>query len=322
MQFQLKPPDLNHITNIIKPPQLPPKQSVISCLSARLRMCVPRCIEDENLLGYFSRKGEAPERSPRASSSSTPSPARTVNDNLNSSPYLPTNSRRLSSPSKPAFEGAAHRRTEPRGNNRRNTTGPTGRSQPGVTTKRYTPNGHISVANGTIGSPNDKKSVTSSGSVNSKRGEKGGGNGFLGFVGMGQWSPPWSLMPVNVQQQEPAAQERPQQQRQRQRPPGAVIINRDPLQYRTDTTTAVVAVNSISDRAPVPKIEPSSLAAASSTRTTGESLWTIGGTRQGHGGVREEGGDGEPRLCVLDARTAVAAMGNKLAGKGVETGLG
>lgn len=55
--------------------------------------------------------------------------------------------------------------------------------------------------------------------------------------------------------------------------------------------------------------------------------WMIGGVtydgaEAGCDDSEAEMGAEEPRLCVLDARTAVAALGNQLVGKGVETVLG
>lgn len=148
--------------------------------------------------------------------------------------------------------------------------------------------------------------------------EDGSMSGFLGMVKMSNWSPPWSLTPVSVQleQQQPKSTQR------------KTLISTSPSQYR-----AAVASSGRNETA-----DPSPAHSANQSATNSpqeRSGWKMGGVsgKQGRAKVSTAEGDGgrgdgerngkdHPRLCVLDARTAVAAMGNQLVGKGVEMGLG
>lgn len=172
----------------------------------------------------------------------------------------------------------------------------------------------------------------------SQQEQDGGISSFLDMVKMPHWSPPWSLTAVNVQSEQ-------QQQPQRQGGLAARAGGRTtrtssttPTQYRlggassssnnNNKTSQTAAVGAAAARAD-PHYESPPPARSSPEKTQG---WKMGGvSRQGRSSVTWEGehgrgvgGDGslQPRLCVLDARTAVAAMGNQLVGKGVEMGLG
>ena len=144
------------------------------------------------------------------------------------------------------------------------------------------------------------------------------GDSFLNFVGMTSWTPPWSTTRVSVQQpvvpdkefarsekgkkQQQGGQteeQQQQQQRQQQQQKGG----RDGGGAEGDGRRRGGAGGGRGGGAGGVVVPPSPTVAAKGVKGAGS-------------------GDGEPRLCVLDARTAVAAMGNQLVGKGVETGAG
>lgn len=115
------------------------------------------------------------------------------------------------------------------------------------------------------------------------------------LMGIRQWSPPWTTTSSSDPQEEDEQLPRVQE-RQRRSSSG---------DERERTTGE--------SEAPVSRRNP---------------RWVMGGLKPANtdaegdiDGKEERTKDGEPRLCVLDARTAVAALGNQLVGKGVETGL-
>lgn len=146
---------------------------------------------------------------------------------------------------------------------------------------------------------------------------------FLDMVKMSQWSPPWSLTSVNVQSQE---QQRPMFRNAGKRSSPTKQEQHASADSTVDLERKIAGDGLLfhKDRAKTNPAKPKNESPILSKEKT---AWAMGGTRQGRTpdeGGEEAGadGDGQPRLCVLDARTAVAAIGNKLIGKGVETGLG
>lgn len=161
---------------------------------------------------------------------------------------------------------------------------------------------------------------------------------FLDMVKMPNWSPPWSMTTVNVQSEQ-------QQPRQETLAANAGKVTR--TSSTTPTKFRLGGASSCSSSRQNSKTSWSATAAAASrtdpqyvdlppTNSGPENSpgWKMGGlSRHGRSTAAWEGehrsgeGEGEDgsqqlRLCVLDARTAVAALGNQLVGKGVEMGLG
>lgn len=159
------------------------------------------------------------------------------------------------------------------------------------------------------GDPSRSRVEGDRGDVNGVRGSKNKtkpdlGESFLDFVGMSSWTSPWSVTRVNVQETQ-------QKQLNKKAPMPPIECNQElerkqqhHQQDSSENSTLSKGVVGMSDggegRRSGAKVRPAS-----------------------RGGVAT-GGDraAEPRLCVLDARTAVAALGNQLVGKGVETGAG
>lgn len=139
----------------------------------------------------------------------------------------------------------------------------------------------------------------------------GGGESFLEAFGISSWTPPWSTTKVAVQQ--PSAKSRPDLGKpadvQPSIPDGVEHASRHRQQQEGKRRgEGVGGSHRDSRRAAV----AAAGADAPDARERGKSRG------------REKGGPDRksPHLCVLDARTAVAALGNQLVGKGIETGAG
>lgn len=274
---------------------------------------VCRCGEDERLVGLFRRKG-LPANEPRAAQ--PPGDATSANPGSNNrrlSSSLPkptleprTNRRSSSGTSPPSRLGSATSGSSGTGlvgtrqeNGKENSDGGGGDGRPDTSGDRAGVNrdkGEASRDRGGDGSVVGK-GTTDRGAANSK-GKAGGGRGeeMSFFELVGSWSPPWSITRVNVQEpQQPAGgkdheqdvttQKQHQQQKQKQQ-----------QQQAEDADTKKRGKDSVEEA------EEGVI------------------SEEGVEGAGSE--DGEPQLCVLDARTAVAALGNQLVGKGVETGNG
>lgn len=148
----------------------------------------------------------------------------------------------------------------------------------------------------------DERSTSKSKSK-SKVGRVGEGeeSSLLETFGISSWTPPWATTKVAVQQPtsrvEPTGQE-------------TVADSRKTLDENCEEPSL---------RANLKGNEKHPAEAGSSAQQ--ESEEAEAGRGRGSG-TREGPEKVKPRLCVLDARTAVAALGNKLIGKGIERGEG
>lgn len=281
-----------------------------------------RCAEDEKLLGFYRRKGKQtePPRVPpfprdtaspppgrsnnRRLSFSLPKPAAETRDNRrstvgpNASPRLDNaagsragRSGSLARPAEPGKENAPHeRRNCDAGGNK------SGANRNNDDTEAFSCEGNGKDGGQKHGDKAKAGTSKAAASGKAKSGDKGGS--FLEFVGMSSWTPPWSVTRVSVQQ--PEEQQRPgtgdgdkhatsRGKQQQQQPP------------------------------PQQQQQKQGLEEAGSKERAGG---FPGGVYATAGKGREGTGGSPPQLCVLDARTAVSAMGNQLVGKGVETGAG
>lgn len=141
-------------------------------------------------------------------------------------------------------------------------------------------------------------SATSGDQPRSERDPSGGsdlGESLMGLMGLSSWTPPWSMTRVNIQQE----------------------VKEDEQGRKSHTETKPDTADA---RSNVKRQEERGESQAERKRSTGVMTTACEGFTLGGIGVV---GDGEePQLCVLDARTAAAAMGNQLVGKGVERGAG
>ena len=140
-----------------------------------------------------------------------------------------------------------------------------------------------------------------SGSGGGMGGEDVGDKSFLemmGSVGMPSWTPPWSLARVNIQQVgEGMEKERHSKSK------AEITEQRNLMKDAWDEGRTKAKASGTKRATCGPKPSAST---------------TFRGGKEAGG----EAGDRGPELCVLDARTAVSALGNQLVGKGVETGAG
>lgn len=242
-----------------------------------------RCPQDENLLGFFRRKG------------------------LN---VIPT----------PVPETAV---AEPsaKGDRKNDHAGVGGGKDSGrPDSRRGVPSVHDTSRGPSIKSP--KRRTISAAKGDKPRGERnpsGGsdngdlGESLMGLVGLSSWTPPWSMTRVNIQQGEEGdklEQKPPDKHAQPETKP-------DTADPRSNIKRREEKDRDRSKSQAETKTEAGAMAAKRSTGvpTTASEGFKLGGS--------EVAGDGEePQLCVLDARTAAAAMGNQLVGKGVERGAG
>lgn len=139
------------------------------------------------------------------------------------------------------------------------------------------------------------------GGVGGKTEEGDFGDTFLNFVGMTSWTPPWSTTRVSVQESNGLKENGVRENTLAAQGQGKKLGKETEKQQQGQSGAPG---DSWRKRGARDVFAPSSPDAAAK-------------------GVKGAGpGDVEPQLCVLDARTAVAAMGNQLVGKGVETGAG
>lgn len=143
----------------------------------------------------------------------------------------------------------------------------------------------------------------------SERNPSGGsdlGESLMGLMGMSSWTPPWSMTRVSIQQEE-------KDDKQGRKPHAETKPDTADLRSNVKRREETDRGRSRSEAGAV-------TGAWAAKRSTGVVTTACEGFTLGGVGVA---GDGEePQLCVLDARTAAAAMGNQLVGKGVERGAG
>ncbi|CAM9493681.1 unnamed protein product [Scytosiphon promiscuus] len=142
----------------------------------------------------------------------------------------------------------------------------------------------------------------------------GGGESLLEAFGISSWTPPWSTTKEQVQVQT-------QTQTQTQEGPPELEALRD----GDGNGGTPVVVKGYGKEA----LDTATRPAAASSRRSEQKAGRGGGKATAESAVVDARGRGAdkprrepPRLCVLDARTAVAALGNQLVGKGIETGAG
>lgn len=136
----------------------------------------------------------------------------------------------------------------------------------------------------------EHSSATSVGKTSSKDESTGTGTSLLDLMGINKWSPPWGDQLNKLKHKHGAQSEEQQSQ------------------------------NAAQDDS-----APGDVKGASGARR--KPRWIMGGLKPTSADDEEGGHESaaeteEPRLCILDARTAVSALGNQLVGKGIETGLG
>lgn len=280
-----------------------------------------RCAEDARLLSLFGNKGKSEETTLRAAAPAPPTATDTP-----STPTAPISS----STSSTSRRRARASTSLPPGllGNRRSTIGGGGGARAGETTPR------LKAADGGSGS-------SSKGAVAKQGGERGtepaaaaaaagktkeprveSGESFLDA--MSSWTPPWSTTKVAVQQTQPGHQS-PASHDEPKKEPGAPP-ELPSLDHSGGGGSGQRQVETKQARGE--NQERRRAEARSSERVGSEESAFHGAcasparTTAGGRGSETPGSGKAPRLCLLDARTAVAALGNKLVGKGIETGAG
>lgn len=171
------------------------------------------------------------------------------------------------------------------------------------------------------GGESGSKATKTKAETGDPRGGGGGGESLLEAFGISSWTPPWSTSKEQVQKQAQTQEGPPELEALRDRggndgSPGAAngdgeeTLETAPLTHRGQQQHQGKLRDEASSGSVGQEAEGGGGAVA-------ELAVVIGRGREG-----AKPGRVPPRLCVLDARTAVAALGNQLVGKGIETGAG
>ena len=148
------------------------------------------------------------------------------------------------------------------------------------------------------------------GNTGGARGDRG--ESFLEAFGISSsWTPPWSTTKVAVQKPGPT-KTRPDHERRKTAEDGAERASPPRPRQQQEGKRREEGVGR-------PQRGPGRAAAAAATGAGAQDSRDRGRGRGREKGVPDRKA---PQLCVLDARTAVAALGNQLVGKGIETGAG
>lgn len=243
----------------------------------------PRCAQDARLLGVFGNKGKPVEKPFQIGAAAAAADSASISASGSSS-----------SGSRRRVRGSVSLPPQPR-SNRRSSTGSGGdgfhsqEEDEGLESKMRVPSDAGNAAKG------------------GDRGES-----FLEAFGISSWTPPWSTTKVAVQQ--PSTNSRPERG-----PADSQALALDnakrPPRHKEQTREG----KRQEEGAGRSQQRESARAAAAEAGADAQGV-----KERGRGRERGEGEPDRkaPQLCVLDARTAVAALGNQLVGKGIETGAG
>ncbi|CAM9855011.1 unnamed protein product, partial [Ectocarpus fasciculatus] len=296
------------------------------------------CAEDARLLSLFGDKGKPEEKTLRAAAAPPPPPP-------TDAPTTPTARINTSTSSTSRRRARASTSLPPglRGN-RRSTIGGGGVARgretnpPLKATDRGTGSSSSSSSSegaakqgGERGTEPAAAAAAAAGKTREPRPE--GGESFLDALS--SWTPPWSTTKVAVQQPQPGHQRHASHSQNQGPTPTKKEQGAPPDLPSLDDGGGGGGgggdQRQVETKQPRGQNEERRRAGGrSSERVGAEEESAFHGSCASPAGAAAAGGKGSetrdsrkaPRLCLLDARTAVAALGNKLVGKGIETGAG
>ncbi|CBN77430.1 conserved unknown protein [Ectocarpus siliculosus] len=294
------------------------------------------CAEDARLLSLFGNKGKPEETTLRAAPAPAPAPATATAPATTDTPSTPTAPIRSSNTSSTSRRRARASTSLPPGlrGNRRSTIGGGGGARAGEATPRLKAadggNGSSSKGAGKQGGergtePAANAANAAAGKTEEPRAESG--ESFLDALS--SWTPPWSTTKVAVQHTQPGHQSHASRHHEGLTPPKKEPGAPPDLPSLDRGGGGGGGQRQVETKQPRGENEERRRAEARSSERVGPeesafhgSCASPAGTAAGGKGSETPGSGKAPRLCLLDARTAVAALGNKLVGKGIETGAG